>query len=84
MICMSIIGNIKKLVIKYLLPLHIRLFLLSHTEAWISDEITVNIVAASCYKANTSSKMKETMLGSNFKNRTTRITTKMRGLNFEV
>ena len=81
---MTTIGSIKKSVIKYLLPLHIRLFLFSHTEVWISDEINVNIAAASCYKANTSSKMKETMFGSNFKNQTIRKTTKMRGLNFEV
>ena len=53
----------------------------SHTEVWISDEINVNIAAASCYKANRSSKMKETMFGSN---QTIRKTTKMRGLNFEV
>ena len=81
---MTIIGSIKKSVIKYCLPLYIKLFLLFHTEAWIADEINVNIVAASCYKANTSSKMKETIFDSNFKKRTTRITIKMRGLNFEV
>ena len=81
MIYMTTIGSIKKSVIKYLLPLHIRLFLFSHTEVWISDEINVNIAAASCYKANTSSKMKGTMFGSN---QTIRKTTKMRGLNFEV